>query len=79
MDLSHNMCSVLCEFPFMINRGVLRVAEAEAIHHSAVLLCEAIGKAGMRHQGSVSALPRPRPSITTGQTHRDVQQTANYH
>lgn len=34
---------------------------------------------GMRHQGSVGALPRPRPSITTGQTHRDEQQTANQH
>ena len=39
MDLSHNMCSVLYEFPFMINRGVLRVAEAEAIHHSLPCCC----------------------------------------
>lgn len=58
-------------------------AEAEAIHHSPHCCCAQqwcrLGEAGMRHQGSVRALTRPHQSITTGQTHRDLQQTANYY
>lgn len=57
-------------------KSVPHVAEAEAIHHSPPCSCAGwwcrLREAGMRHQGSVGALPQPHPSITTGKKHTEI-------